>query len=29
MIYAGYDAYASRIKNRQVHIMILATGELQ
>lgn len=29
MIYAGYDTYASRIKNRQVHIMILATGELQ
>jgi hypothetical protein len=29
MIYPGYDAYARRIKNRQVHIMILGTGELQ
>jgi deazaflavin-dependent oxidoreductase (nitroreductase family) len=28
-IYPGYDAYARRIKNRQVHIMILGTGELQ
>jgi len=28
-IYAGYDAYASRIKNRQIHIMILGTGEPQ
>ena len=28
-IYAGYDAYASRIKNRQIHIMILSAEELQ
>jgi len=26
-IYAGYGAYASRIKNREIHIMILGTGE--
>ncbi len=23
-IYAGYEAYASRIKNREIHIMILS-----
>ena len=28
-IYAGYQAYASRIKNREIHIMILSTGELR
>jgi deazaflavin-dependent oxidoreductase (nitroreductase family) len=28
-IYVGYEAYASRIKNRQIHIMILSTGKLQ
>lgn len=28
-IYAGYEAYASRIKNREIHIMILGTGESQ
>jgi deazaflavin-dependent oxidoreductase (nitroreductase family) len=27
-MYVGYDAYASRIKNRQIHIMILGTAEL-
>jgi deazaflavin-dependent oxidoreductase (nitroreductase family) len=27
-IYMGYDVYESRIKNRQIHIMILGTGEL-
>jgi deazaflavin-dependent oxidoreductase (nitroreductase family) len=26
-IYAGYQAYASRIKNREIHIMILSAGE--
>jgi deazaflavin-dependent oxidoreductase (nitroreductase family) len=26
-IYAGYEAYASRIKSRQIHIMVLGTGE--
>jgi deazaflavin-dependent oxidoreductase (nitroreductase family) len=26
-MYVGYEAYASRIKNRQIHIMILGTGE--
>jgi deazaflavin-dependent oxidoreductase (nitroreductase family) len=26
-IYGGYGAYASRIKNREIHIMILGTGE--
>ena len=26
-IYPGYQAYAGRIKNRQIHIMILGTGE--
>jgi deazaflavin-dependent oxidoreductase (nitroreductase family) len=26
-IYAGYQAYANRIKNRQIHIMILSTAE--
>jgi deazaflavin-dependent oxidoreductase (nitroreductase family) len=25
-IYAGYDAYARRIKGRQIHIMLLAAG---
>jgi deazaflavin-dependent oxidoreductase (nitroreductase family) len=28
-IYGGYQAYASRIKDRQIHIMILGTGELE
>jgi deazaflavin-dependent oxidoreductase (nitroreductase family) len=28
-IYAGYQAYASRIKNRDIHIMILGTEELR
>jgi deazaflavin-dependent oxidoreductase (nitroreductase family) len=28
-IYLGYQVYASRIKNRQIHIMILGTKELQ
>jgi deazaflavin-dependent oxidoreductase (nitroreductase family) len=28
-IYAGYEAYARRIKNRQIHIMILSAGEPQ
>ena len=28
-IYAGYQAYASRIKNREIHIMILGTEELR
>jgi deazaflavin-dependent oxidoreductase (nitroreductase family) len=28
-IYAGYQAYASRIKNREIHIMILSAGELR
>jgi deazaflavin-dependent oxidoreductase (nitroreductase family) len=28
-IYMGYEAYASRIKNRQIHIMILSTEESQ
>jgi deazaflavin-dependent oxidoreductase (nitroreductase family) len=28
-IYVGYEAYAGRIKHRQVHIMILGTEELQ
>jgi deazaflavin-dependent oxidoreductase (nitroreductase family) len=28
-IYAGYEAYAGRIKNRQIHIMVLGTRELQ
>jgi deazaflavin-dependent oxidoreductase (nitroreductase family) len=27
-IYAGYQAYANRIKNRQIHIMILSTAEM-
>jgi deazaflavin-dependent oxidoreductase (nitroreductase family) len=26
-MYGGYDTYASRIKNRPIHIMILGTGE--
>ena len=26
-IYVGYDAYASRIKNREIHIMVLGTAE--
>jgi deazaflavin-dependent oxidoreductase (nitroreductase family) len=28
-IYAGYEAYASRIKNRKIHIMILSAEGLQ
>jgi hypothetical protein len=29
-IYAGYDAYAGRIKNREIHIMVLtAEGPIQ
>jgi deazaflavin-dependent oxidoreductase (nitroreductase family) len=28
-IYVGYAAYASRVKNRDIHIMILGTGEPQ
>jgi deazaflavin-dependent oxidoreductase (nitroreductase family) len=28
-IYAGYEAYASRIKDRQIHIMVLSTEEPQ
>jgi deazaflavin-dependent oxidoreductase (nitroreductase family) len=28
-IYAGYEAYASRIKDRQIHIMVLSTEEHQ
>lgn len=28
-IYAGYEAYASRIKSRPIHIMVLSTGRLQ
>jgi deazaflavin-dependent oxidoreductase (nitroreductase family) len=28
-IYAGYEAYASRIKNRQIHVMVLSTEEHQ
>jgi deazaflavin-dependent oxidoreductase (nitroreductase family) len=28
-IYMGYEAYAGRIKNRQIHIMILSTEESQ
>ena len=28
-IYVGYEAYASRIKNRKIHIMILSIEELQ
>jgi deazaflavin-dependent oxidoreductase (nitroreductase family) len=28
-IYAGYEAYARRIKSRQIHIMILSAGEPQ
>jgi len=28
-IYLGYEAYARRIKNREIHIMILGTGEPQ
>jgi deazaflavin-dependent oxidoreductase (nitroreductase family) len=28
-IYVGYEAYATRIRNRRIHIMILSTGELQ
>jgi deazaflavin-dependent oxidoreductase (nitroreductase family) len=28
-IYAGYQAYASRIKSREIHIMILSAGELR
>jgi deazaflavin-dependent oxidoreductase (nitroreductase family) len=28
-IYAGYEAYASRIKTREIHIMILGTREPQ
>jgi deazaflavin-dependent oxidoreductase (nitroreductase family) len=27
-IYAGYEAYAGRIKNREIHIMILSAGGL-
>jgi deazaflavin-dependent oxidoreductase (nitroreductase family) len=27
-IYLGYEVYSSRIKNRQIHIMILGPGEL-
>jgi deazaflavin-dependent oxidoreductase (nitroreductase family) len=26
-IYAGYQTYASRVKNRKIHIMILTAGE--
>jgi deazaflavin-dependent oxidoreductase (nitroreductase family) len=26
-IYVGYEAYASRIKSRQIHIMVLGMGE--
>ena len=26
-IYAGYDAYAGRIKNREIHVMILGTAD--
>jgi deazaflavin-dependent oxidoreductase (nitroreductase family) len=26
-IYAGYEAYASRIKNREIHIMVLSAAE--
>jgi deazaflavin-dependent oxidoreductase (nitroreductase family) len=28
-IYAGYEAYASRIKDRQIHIMVFSTEEHQ
>lgn len=28
-IYVGYEAYASRIKNREIHIMILGSPESQ
>jgi deazaflavin-dependent oxidoreductase (nitroreductase family) len=28
-IYAGYDAYASRIKGREIHVMILRARDLQ
>jgi deazaflavin-dependent oxidoreductase (nitroreductase family) len=28
-IYVGYEAYASRIKNRQIHVMVLSTEESQ
>jgi len=28
-IYVGYEVYASRIKGRPIHIMILGTGETQ
>jgi deazaflavin-dependent oxidoreductase (nitroreductase family) len=28
-IYGGYDAYATRIKNRQIHVMILGGEQLQ
>jgi len=28
-IYAGYQAYASRITNREIHIMVLGSGEPQ
>lgn len=28
-IYLGYEAYASRINNRQIHIMVLGAGEPQ
>jgi deazaflavin-dependent oxidoreductase (nitroreductase family) len=28
-IYVGYEAYASRIKNRRIHIMILSSGDIR
>ena len=28
-IYVGYEVYASRIKDRPIHVMILGTGETQ
>jgi deazaflavin-dependent oxidoreductase (nitroreductase family) len=28
-IYVGYEAYASRLKNRQIHVMILSAIEFQ
>jgi deazaflavin-dependent oxidoreductase (nitroreductase family) len=28
-VYVGYDAYANRIKNREIHVMILTAPELQ
>lgn len=28
-IYVGYEAYANRIKNRRIHLMVLSAGEPQ